>query len=506
MYEPYSGFYTQVVQNQTRRIRWSGTIKADGTTYNFGSEHIVAKSGKITNEISGSTMELGTVYSSELDIGIYIDDIGVPRDKIYGAVIKIDCTLTANNVTRTCPMGVFTVVEAKQSGNVCSIVAYDGMSAFDIDFPMLSGANKPYDWAESFCEACGVTLGTTETEFKSFPNGNVILMLTWEDGIETYRNALSMLAAAVGCSAHFDRDGNLVFYPLKSQTSVATIKANDRYKSGIAQTSWTPSSIYVTNKETGDVYSRGNGNIVFDLKYNVFLQAPGQNRDIEWHITGPASINDMLANILTSAHSVTAVPTDADIPLDPCLDLFDIVTLTGGQADNTPVLITSLIHNIGGGTELKCAGANTTEEARGSSGNSGSNTNDCWIASALSEEVVIGTTLMTWGDAASDTWDDLSSYTWGELTSGGNEILVCKIELIPPKEMNGGFVSFSVNYEADADMTVMYCLYVDGNLVWDVYEDQKAGKIMKTITTPIRIWSREDRTYEIIATMAGVDV
>ena len=504
MYEPSLNFYTTVVQNQTRRISWGGTITADGTTYSFGANHIVSKSGRITNEISGSSMELGTVYSSELDIGIYIDDIGVPRDKIYGAEIVLNCTLTANNVTGTVPMGVFSVVEATQKGNVCSIVAYDRMSLFDIDYPVVSGAQTPYEWALSFCETCGVTLGTTEGTFSGFPNGDLVLTLTWDDGIKTYRDALGMLAGAVGCSAHFDRNGELVFYPLKSSGSVATLRANDRYGSDIAQTSWTPSSVYVTNVDKGTLTKAGNGDLVIDLGDNAFLQNPGEVRDIQWQIISTVSVSDMLTDILADAGTLAAVPVEADIPLDPCLDLFDSVTLTGGQANNDNVLITSLIHTIGGGTEIKCSGANTTEEPKPSGSSGASRSDELWLITTHSaDEINIETHIVKWGELDDDKWGDLVGDKWGDFYRGGQESIIAQGYFEPPKEMNRGVIAFSVNYTLDENAKVTYTIYINDTPEWVVEETQTAGKIAKTITTPCYIWMREAGGCFITATMKG---
>ena len=508
MYEPSVDFYTNVVQAQARRITWGGTVTADGVSYPFTAENIAKGSGRITNEISGSNMELGTVYSSELEIGLWIDDIGIPRNKIYGAEIALSCTLTANNETGTIPMGFFKVVEATQKGQLCSITAYDRMILFDAEYPVESGASKPYEWALNFCGACGVTLGTTEEEFELLPNGDLVLMLTWVDNIETYRTALGMLAAAIGCSAHFDRNGELVFLPLTNSASVATMDANDRFGSDIAQTEWTPSSVYVTNTETGNITKAGNGSLMLNLEENTFLQSPAQVRNLQWEYTDEVPVLDLLGNILTSAHSLAAVPIEADIPLDPCLDLFDVVTLTGGQANNTKIIITTLIHTIGGATEIKCSGANTTEEPKPSS-KSGSNKDDIfWLTSALSGEVEFGTLVYTWESVDDKTWAELGAFTWGELNEGGTEHIVAQTMFNPPKEMSRGVVSFSVNYELDEDAEITYAIYIDeglgDDLVWRVTETQAAGKIAKTITTPVKIWTREPNYYVITAKMAGV--
>ena len=194
-------------------------------------------------------MSIGTVFSSELNIGLYLDDIGISRSKIYDAVISLYCTVTSGNISGIIPMVVFKVGEATQGGKICSIVAYDYMMNFDKEFPIISGANTAYEWAVQFCEDCGVTLGTTMTEIQSFPNGGLVMSLVWSDEIKTCRDALHYLSAAIGCSAHIGRDGLLYFYPLKNKSTVATIRANDRFVSDISHTEWNVNSVCVINSE-----------------------------------------------------------------------------------------------------------------------------------------------------------------------------------------------------------------------------------------------------------------
>ena len=522
MYEPITNFYPLVVQSQTRRITWGGTITADGMDYTFTAENIVGGSGRIVNEIAGSVMELGTVYSSELDIGLYIDDIGVPRDKIYGAKIVIECTMTANNTTGTVPMGVFYVVEAKQSGAVCSIVAYDGMSAFDVEYPIESGAATPYEWAVQFCVDCGVSLSTTKAQFESMPNGTVNLMLTWSDSIDTYRTAIGMLAAAIGCSAHMNRNGLLEFYPLKNIASVATVRANDRFSSGIAQTSWQPNTLYVTNKESGKLTKVGTGSLIISLGENGYLQQSGIIRDLEWQITSSKSVSAMLSSIYTVIHGVSVVPTDADIPLNPCLDLFDIVTLTGGQANNTKVLLTSLIHTIGGATQIKCAGSNTSEEPKDSSrGSEGDRKDWMWVSGATNDSArVVQTSEQTWQAQLSTTWGAMLSSTWGGLLNGGDWVMLEQFTRSFTTEFTLGVIGLTTEYQCDKDTDVKFKIAIEKQTYdpdlgwqtaavtqWTCTEHALKGKHTISTVTPFGILDRDPGTiYLITAYISGMDV
>ena len=524
MYEPSINFYSDVVQAQARRITWGGIVTADGVDYPFTAENIAKGSGRITNEISGSNMELGTVYSSELEIGLWIDDIGIPRNKIYGAEISLNCTLTANNETGTIPMGIFKVIEATQKGQLCSITAYDRMILFDAVVPISSGQQAPYDWLAQLCGECSVTLGNTRAEIEALPNGSLVLGMNWTDSENTYRDVLAQLSAALGSSAHIGRDGSLYIHPLTNSASVCTMAAKDRFGSDIANNQWTPNTFYVTNRDSGGIFSVGSGQLAFNLGQNVFLQQPGYELDpVTGTVTDTKTINQMLGNLLTSAHSLTVVPIEADSPLDPCLDLFDIVTLTGGQANNTKIIITSLIHTIGGGTAIKCSGANVTEQpsatARGTESDKGTLV---WISGAVLETVMgegktVETSEQTWGDQLEKTWGELRSFTWGELLDGGGWYELTSFERTFAAEYCLGVLGLTVEYEVDKDTDVSLKLSLER---WDdvlaeyveinrfvTTEHAIRGKHTTTTVNPFGILDTEENdVYRVTAYISGVDV
>lgn len=499
MYEPSENFYTNVVKKQVRHITWSGKIIADGTEYPFTAEDIVKDSGTITNEIASGEMEIGTVYSSELVIGLYVDGIGIPRSDIYGAVIEINCTMSHGETSGVIPMGKYDIVEALQTGDVCNITAYDFMCRFDKEYPASSGNNTPYEWAQIFCELCDVELA--QSDFDDFANSDVYLKCVWTENINTYRDAVGQLAAAMGCSAHMNRFGQLEFIPLKDKTRVTTIDLKDRFSSDIAQTIWIVGGVWVTNTETGAVTQWGDEPLILDLGENSFLQSEGEMRDSAWEIIGTRPVDVMLSRIFTQTYCA-AVPVEAEIPLDPCLDLFDYVLLTNA---NYEALITTLIHKIGGSTKIVSAGANTTDEPKASGrGAEGKDNQQIWMASAMSSAITIGGQALIWREARTYTWEGLSEYTWGDLVAGALPTRVAEVTFTPPKEMNRGVVSFTVNYTLTEDATVKYIIRLDDTDIWELEETQVAGEVVKTITTPLTIWDRRYTTHKLKAYMAEV--
>ena len=514
MYEPSVGFYNSVIQAQVRRLVWHGTLTdSDGVAHSFTADNIVANTGTITKAAASTTeISLGTVYASQLSLGLYIDDIGVSRAKIYGGTIALACTVSAGLISGEVPLGEFTITEALQNGEVCSISAYDAMIKFDKPYLGVSGLATPYNWASNFCTRCGVTLGMSEADFASFPNGGTSLTLIWNDDIETYRDALSHLAAAIGSVATINRDGELVFLPMESSASVATVKTNDRFDSDIAHNTFTPLTVYLTNEETGKLISAtaGSGNAYLDLGANALLQADGKLRDATGQVTGLRTVQTMLNDIIGHVKSFSSVPISAEIPCDPCLDLFDCVTLTGGQAaaGGTVVKITEIETKFGGSTTIGCAGANTAEsttaEQRAASKSGGSNELLMWQATDMNEDdLIIGLTLTTWGDLSGETWGDQESRTWGFYTSGGRDYLITETTVTPQKDWARGQLNFTVNYTLEAPAVVTYKIIVDGETFWELTEDQEAGKVVKTITTPVDLWSNTETAHNIQVTMSG---
>lgn len=524
MYEPSENFYSLAIQQQVRRITWSGTVTdSNGVAHSFTAEDIVKDSGTITNEIADSTMRIGTVFSSELKIGLYVDGIGVDRSLLYGGEIDISCTITHGETTGTVPMGKFKIVEATQSGQICTITAYDRMILFDAEFPITAGQATPYDWLSQLCAACGVTLGNTREQIEALPNGTYRLSMNWGDDSNTYRDVISHLAAALGCSAHFNRSGELEFIPLMNKASVATIDAGDRFGSDIAHTQWSPAAFYVNNKDTGAVSSAGAGQLLFDLGENAFLQQPGYSFDeITQNVTASHSVSSMLENILDRCDSLTVIPIEADIPLDPCLDLFDIVTLTGGQASNTKTLICSLVHKIGGSTKIECAGQNTTDEPTTSTrGTEVKNEDWLWVSGAINDsDKTAQTSEQVWQDELSVTWSEIKSSTWGDLLNGGGWVMLEQFQRYFTQEFTLGVIGLTTEFEVDKDTNVKFKITIERREYdeergwyyvqissWTCTEHALRGKHTTSLISPFGILDRElDTVYLITAYISGVDV
>lgn len=142
-----SNTYKNLIKSNVRKLNWSGTITLDNTTINFSSDNIL--SGSLTRQISGSTLEIGTVYASELTLEVYLPSVS--RYALFGKRITLKSTL--DGATDVIPMGTFTIAEATQAADHISITAYDDMLKFsDANFAptLYVELLTPYQWLTNF--------------------------------------------------------------------------------------------------------------------------------------------------------------------------------------------------------------------------------------------------------------------------------------------------------------------------------------------------------------------
>jgi len=318
-----------------------------GTTYSFTGADI--RSGKINRAISGNSLEIGTVYASELDIDL---GLSVSRYELYGAEITLNIQLVG--AADIIPMGIFTIAEINQSSDRLHIKAYDNMLKFDdVKFSPLGHITiqSPYAWLSEACLACGVTLGMTVGEIEGMPNG--YRDTGFADVVtdaSTWRDVIGYLGAYLGSFAFIGRDGALY---LKKYKGVAddTIPASFRYSSTLSDYRTTYDGIYGIDKEAGIqeyVANSNTGGLVLDLGVNPFMQFVGQSARLS-----------ALGEIIDAWNGIYYVPFEADMPMIPTYDVGDVLAFTGNQASAYDLgAITEITYTIGGQMHVKCAGDN----------------------------------------------------------------------------------------------------------------------------------------------------
>ena len=347
---PVSEAFLQAVQGNTRKYYWTGKITtAAGVEYPFDQEDIVKGSGYITAQCCGnSEIELGAVYAAEMGISLFLD---IDRYTLEDAEVELSYHLRlADGTYEAVPMGIFEVSEANRTVHVLELKAYDRMLRFDRAFNGFETIGTAYGMMALCSNACGVELAQSQAEIEALPNGSELLSIYPENDIETYRDVLYFTAQVLGGFFCINREGKLEFRQY-GETPVMEILQKHRFSSSFSDfvTRYTAVSSTNLRTQTSEYYSlETDDGLTMNLGVNPLLQFGLEETRAE-----------LCRNILTALSTVNYVPFDSDTIGNPALDLGDVLTFSGGQADAQQITcVTSFTVKIGGRQSLKCVGKN----------------------------------------------------------------------------------------------------------------------------------------------------
>ena len=347
---PVSEAFLQAVQGNTRKYYWTGKITTVvGVEYSFTQEDIVKGSGYITAQCCGnSEIELGAVYAAEMGISLFLD---IDRYTLEDAKVELSYHLRlADGSYEAVPMGIFEVSEANRTAHVLELKAYDYMLRFDRDFNGFETIGTAYGMMALCGTACGVELAQSQAEIEALPNGSELLSIYPENDIETYRDVLYFTAQVLGGFFCINREGRLEFRQY-GNTPVMEILQKHRFSSSFSDfvTRYTAVSSTNLRTQTAEYYAlEEDDGLTMNLGINPLLQFGLEETRAE-----------LCRNILTALAVVNYVPFDSDTIGNPALDLGDVLTFSGGQADSQQITcVTSFTVKIGGRQSLKCVGKN----------------------------------------------------------------------------------------------------------------------------------------------------
>ena len=347
---PVSGAFLRAVRSNTRKYYWTGTIVTKGgMTYEFRAKEIVKGSGYISRQCCGSTeIELGTVYAAEMGITLLSD---IDRYTLEDAQVTLVFHLVlADDSVEDVPMGVFEVSEANRLAKCLELKAYDFMLRFDKSFNGFETVGTAYDFIALCCKRCKVEFANKRAEIDAMPNGGVTLSVYTENDIETCRDVLFYVAQVLGGFFIINREGKLELRKY-GKDPVMKVEQRHRFSSSFSDFITRYTAVSSTNKQTqiAEYYALDPDNgLTMNLGVNPLLQF------------GLKETREMLCrNILADLSVIRYVPFDSDTIGNPALDPGDVLTFTGGQADEGQITcITSIRQKIGGKQSLKCVGKN----------------------------------------------------------------------------------------------------------------------------------------------------
>ena len=345
-----SDAFLRAVRSNTRKYFWTGTIVTKGgMTYEFGAKEIVKGSGYISRQCCGSTeIELGTVYAAEMGITLLSD---IDRYTLEDALVTLVFHLVlADGSVEDVPMGVFEVSEANRLAKCLELKAYDFMLRFDKSFNGFETVGTAYDFIALCCKRCKVELANKRAEIDAMRNGGVTLSVYTENDIETCRDVLFYVVQVLGGFFIINREGKLELRKY-GKDPVMKVEQRHRFSSSFSDFITRYTAVSSTNKQTqiAEYYALDPDNgLTMNLGVNPFLQF------------GLKETREMLCrNILADLSVIRYVPFGSDTIGNPALDPGDVLTFTGGQADEGQITcITSIRQKIGGKQSLKCVGKN----------------------------------------------------------------------------------------------------------------------------------------------------
>ena len=347
---PVSDAFLQAVQENTRNYRWTGQITTKGgVVYPFVYEDIVKGSGYVMAQCCGSAeIELGTVYAAEMGITLFSQ---IDRYTLEGAEVRLSYHLRlADGSYEKVPMGIFEVSEANRTAHCLELKAYDYMLRFEKSFNGFETVGNAWAFLDLCCKACNVGLAHTQADIEAMPNGTELLSIYPENDIETYRDVLYFVGQVLGGFFCINREGKLELRKY-GRSPVIEVKSRHRFTSSFSDfiTRYTAVSSTNLRTQTAEYYAlEPDDGLTMNLAVNPLLQF------------GLEETREQLCrNILADISVVSYVPFDSSTIGNPALDLGDVLTFTGGQADGSQIAcITSSNCKIGGKHTLKCVGKN----------------------------------------------------------------------------------------------------------------------------------------------------
>ena len=347
---PVSDAFQKAVKENSRKYYWTGRIKTkEGKVLDFHQKDIVKGSGYITSQCCGSTeIELGTVYASELGLSLFIE---LDRYSLRDAEITLSYHLQLEDKSyEAVPMGIFEISEANRKVKSIEIKAYDYMLRFECRFNGFNMIGTAYEFI-SFCsKTCHVDLQQDEAWYEALPNGKEKFSIYPDNDIESYRDVLYFVGQVLGGFFLINREGRLELRKYGTE-SVLEVERKHRFTSSFSDFITRYTAVSSTNLKTqfAEYYAlEPDDGLTMNLGVNPLLQF-GLKETRE----------EIVRNILQDLEAVNYVPFDSDTIGNPALELGDILSFTGGQADGSEIsCITANTIKIGGKQCLRCVGKN----------------------------------------------------------------------------------------------------------------------------------------------------
>ena len=291
-----------------------------------------------------------SLSSVESDSGGETEAGTIQRDVVRHGVVDISVHLDVGGEYEEVPMGIFEISEANRSIKTLEIKAYDCMLNFEKNFRNKLSSGTPYDFLSLACENCHVPFAHTRADIEKMPNGKYLYGIYIENDIESWRDLIFYVAQVLGCYCQINRQGKLELRKY-GNNPIMRITDKQRFSSSFSDFITRYTAVNSTNQKTAtaEYYAATpDDGLTMNLGVNPLLQFGLKD-----------TRERIIRNILNDISKVRYVPFDSETIGNPALDIGDVISFSGGQADETQIAaITGMTVKINGKTSLKCVGKN----------------------------------------------------------------------------------------------------------------------------------------------------
>lgn len=329
-------------------------ITVAGQTETFElTENDIAQNGFGVSRycVSGSTLELGSAISSEVDIILNNKDGRFNATSFEGAemyvevgIKKWDARRWENAILHYVPIGYFTVDNSPRKSQTITIAALDRMMQFaktvvreKLVFPTTVGT-----LLRAICGECGITLAT---DISTLPNINQNIPECPEDEDLTYRTLLQWIAQLTGTCAYIDWEGKLRLEWYKTSNPVRLTPATRYTPSDLAECDIVITGVeLITDEDT--TYLCGEDTYTLVIEGNKLVQ---ENPE------------EILRNIYNAVGNLAYRPYSCNTKPLPHLFPMDMVEWEDAEGNVINTILTNYSFSLNCSTALKAKGETETD-------------------------------------------------------------------------------------------------------------------------------------------------
>ena len=333
---PTSNGYKSAIKAQTVNYTWNGTITfADGQRISFNNENIDQNKSKITKQcVSGESLEIGTVFSSEIKLTLRDTadwKISSKSYNYYDSIVRINFVLEYkdNGQTRyeTVPCGIYKITEAERTYHTVSLVAYDYASKFTKKLEdKFTDTMSPYNAIMALCLLADVEFGMTEVEVSNFPNGEIDLPMNIYKKGTSLKEILGNICTILGCNAAINRGGDLYLMQY-GQISQRALTPSERYSTSYVDYVGQYTSICVVNKK-GEIDTYEGFPL---MPYRALTLNIGKNTLLNKVSDGQR--DTIIYELMSYLGGVVYSPCNVTMPCDPSIDVGDLISVISGEIE-----------------------------------------------------------------------------------------------------------------------------------------------------------------------------